>query len=67
MKKCKFKVDVSYDEQFFTEGEIRETLRTSIEKLGKRKVSRYGKDAFMKNGWVLGIHPDIRKANGKST
>jgi len=63
MKKCRFKVEVSYDEQFFAEGEIQETLRTSIEILGKNKVNRYGRDAFMKNGWILGIHPKIDKVN----
>ena len=61
MKKCRFEVDVSYDEQFFAEGEIQETLRTSIEILGKKKVNRYGRDVFMKNGWIKGIHAKVEK------
>jgi len=61
MKKCRYEVDVSYDEQFFAEGEIQETLRTSIEELGENKVNRYGRDAFMKNGWIKGIHAKVEK------
>ena len=66
MKKCRFEVDISYDEQFFAEGEIQETIRTSIEELGKNKVNRYGRDTFMKNGWVTGIHPKVVKVNDNS-
>ena len=66
MKRCRFEVDVSYDEQFFAEGEIQETLRTSIEELGENKVNRYGRDAFMKNGWVKGIHSNVNKVNNDS-
>ena len=61
MKKCRFEVGVSYDEQFFAEGEIQETLRTSIEILGKKKVNKYGRDVFMKNGWIKGIHAKVEK------
>ena len=66
MKKCRFEVSISYDEQFFAEGEIQETIRTSIEKLGENKVNRYGRDTFMKNGWVKGIHPKVVKVNDNS-
>jgi hypothetical protein len=61
MKKCRFEVEVSYDEQFFAEGEIQETLRTSIEILGEKKVNRYGRDTFMKNGWIKGIDAKVEK------
>ena len=66
MKKCRFEVDVSYDEHFFAEGEIQETIRTSIERLGENKVNRYGRDAFMKNGWTKGIHSNVNKVNNAS-
>ena len=62
MKKCRFEVRVSYDEQFFAEGEIRETLRKSIRDLGELKVNNYGKEEFMKNEkWIKGIHAEVEK------
>lgn len=62
MKKCKFEVDVSYDEYFFAEGEIKETLRKAIRDLGELKVSNYGKDEFMKSeNWIKGIHAEVEK------
>ena len=62
MKKCKFEVDVSYDEYFFAEGEIKETLRKSIRDLGELKVNNYGKEEFMKSkNWIMGIHANVEK------
>ena len=62
MKKCRFEVRVSYDEQFFAEGEIRETLRKSIRDLGELKVNNYGKEEFMKSkNWIMGIHANVEK------
>jgi hypothetical protein len=62
MKKCRFEVDVSYDEYFFAEGEIKETLRKSIRDLGELKVNNYGKEEFMKSeNWIMGIHANVEK------
>tara|TARA_B100000676_G_C17694701_1_gene638169 strand:- start:76 stop:420 length:345 start_codon:yes stop_codon:yes gene_type:complete len=42
-KKCKFEVDVTYNSDFFAEGEIRETIKKAIRDLNDAKENKFGK------------------------
>jgi hypothetical protein len=42
-KKCKFEVDVTYNSDFFSEGEIRETIKKSICDLNDTKEAQFGR------------------------
>ena len=42
-KKCKFEVEVTYNSDFFAEGEIRETIKKAIRDLNDAKESKFGK------------------------
>lgn len=43
MKKCKFEVDVTYNSDFFAEGEIRETIKKAIRDLNDAKEAQFGR------------------------
>ena len=43
ISKCKFDVEVSYNSDYFTEGEIRETLKKSIADLNDFKENKFGR------------------------
>jgi hypothetical protein len=42
-EKCKFEVDVTYNSDFFAEGEIRETIKKAIRDLNDIKEQKFGK------------------------
>ena len=43
ISKCKFDIEVSYNPDYFAEGEIRETLKKSIEDLNDSKEKKFGR------------------------
>ena len=43
INECKFKVDITYNSDFFSEGEIRETIRAAIRDLNDAKEKRFGR------------------------
>ena len=42
-KKCKFEVDVTYNSDYFAEGEIRETIKKAISDLNNSKEKKFGR------------------------
>jgi len=49
-KKCKFEVEVTYNSDFFAEGEIRETIKKAIRDLNDKKESAFGKSVMIDPG-----------------
>tara|TARA_Y100001934_G_C11915821_1_gene568824 strand:- start:270 stop:614 length:345 start_codon:yes stop_codon:yes gene_type:complete len=50
INKCKFDVEVSYNSDYFTESELRETIRNSISDLSDSKEQKFGKKVIAKPG-----------------
>ena len=50
IKNCKFEVDVTYNPDFFAEGEIRETIKKAIRDLNDKKESAFGKSSMIDPG-----------------
>lgn len=42
-KKCKFEVEVTYNSDYFAEGEIRETIKKAIKDLNDSKEKKFGR------------------------
>ena len=42
-KKCKFEVEVTYNSDYFAEGEIRETIKKAIKDLNDQKEKKFGR------------------------
>ena len=50
IKKCKFEVDVTYNSDFFSEGEIRETIKNAIRELNNIKEAQFGRLKMIVSG-----------------
>jgi len=42
-KKCKFEVEVTYNSDYFAEGEIRDTIKKAIKDLNDQKEKKFGR------------------------
>ena len=42
-KKCKFDVEVTYNSDYFAEGEIRDTIKKAIKDLNDQKEKKFGR------------------------
>ena len=49
-KKCKFEVEVTYNPDYFAEGEIRETIRKAIVDLNAHKEKNFGRNKLSVQG-----------------
>jgi hypothetical protein len=49
-KKCKFDVEVTYNSDFFAEGEIRETIKKAIRDLNDKKEKKFGRQTISDPG-----------------
>ena len=49
-KKCKFEVEVTYNSEYFAEGEIRETIRKAIVDLNAEKEKNFGRRKLSEQG-----------------
>ena len=47
MKKCKFEVKVTYNPNFFGEGEIKETIKKSLKDLNDEKENKFGRNCMI--------------------
>lgn len=52
INKCKFEVEVTYNSDYFAEGEIRDTIKKSIKKLNDEKVSKFGRKVICDPGKI---------------
>lgn len=51
-KKCKFNVDITYNDNFFTETEIQETIKNAIADLNDFKLKQFGKKIICDPGKI---------------
>ena len=62
-KKCKFEVDVTYNSEYFAEGEIRETIRKAIVDLNAQKEKNFGRLKLSDKGKTThGMTCNVNKA-----
>jgi hypothetical protein len=63
IKKCKFEVDVTYNSDFFAEGEIRETIKKAIRDLNDKKESAFGRRIMCNPGKTnSGVSCDVNQS-----
>ena len=59
-RKCKFDVEVTYNPDFFAEGEIRETLKKAIRDLNDNKEKKFGRSPMIDPGRTnKGLHGTV--------
>ena len=59
-RKCKFDVEVTYNPDFFAEGEIRETLKKAIRDLNDNKEKKFGRSSMIDPGRTnKGLHGTV--------
>ena len=51
-KKCKFEVEVTYNSDYFVEGEIRDTIKKAIKELNDEKIKKFGRKIICDPGKV---------------
>jgi len=71
-KKCKFEVEVTYNSNYFAEGEIKETIKNAIRDLNDAKEQKFGKRTMCDPGKTnKGITSNVTQAvytdNNEST
>ena len=67
-KKCKFEVEVTYNSDFFAEGEIREAIKKAIKELNDEKINKFGRKVICDPGKVnSGVVGDVQQVCYKNT
>jgi hypothetical protein len=67
-KKCKFEVEVTYNSDFFAEGEIRETIKKAIRDLNDDKENKFGRRIMCDPGKTNnGISCDVNQSTEYTT
>lgn len=51
-KKCKFKVEVTYNSDYFAEAEIRDTIKKAIKELNDEKIKKFGRKIICDPGKI---------------
>ena len=61
-KKCKFDVEVTYNSDYFAEGEIRDTIKKAIKELNDEKINKFGRKVICDPGKVnSGVVGDVQQ------
>tara|TARA_B100001057_G_scaffold168729_1_gene169449 strand:+ start:1162 stop:1503 length:342 start_codon:yes stop_codon:yes gene_type:complete len=67
-KKCKFEVEVTYNSDYFAEGEIRDTIKKAIKELNDEKIKKFGRKIICDPGKVnSGVVGDVNQVCYKNT
>ena len=51
-KKCKFEVEVTYNSDYFSYAEIRDTIKNAIKKLNDEKIQKFGRKIICDPGKI---------------
>lgn len=67
-KKCKFEVEVTYNSDYFAEGEISDTIKKAIKELNDEKIKKFGRKIICDPGKVnSGVVGDVNQVCYKNT
>jgi len=67
-KKCKFEVEVTYNSDYFAEGEIRDTIKKAIKELNDEKINKFGRKIICDPGKInSGVIGDVNQVCHKTT
>ena len=67
-KKCKFEVEVTYNSNYFAEGEIRDTIKKAIKELNDEKINKFGRKIICDPGKInSGVIGDVNQVCYKNT
>ena len=67
-KKCKFEVEVTYNSDYFAEGEIRDTIKKAIKELNDEKINKFGRKIICDPGKInSGVVGDVNQVCHKNT
>jgi len=61
INKCKFEVDITYNSDFFSEGELRETVRSAIRDLNDAKEKMFGRVMHNPGKMNSGVSCDVTR------